>query len=220
MNPIKVVLVDDQALFREAMCSLLAKATDLEVIADVENGERAVEIVRGLLPDVVIMDLCMPGISGIEAARRIHSENPSVRVLMLTVLEDDAELFDALRAGASGYFLKTASYQLLVEAVRVVASGEVYLPQNMVTKVVEAFRRQRSGWRDATDEQRERVRGLSDRELDILRLVAKGHSNKEVSLALQLTEGTVKNHMTSILSKLKLPDRTSAALLARDLGIV
>lgn len=219
-TPIKILLVDDQALFREAMFSLMEKAEDLKVIGDADSGERAVELAQQIRPDVVIMDLCMPGISGIEAARLIRAENPEVQVLILTVSEHDDELFESLRAGAAGYLLKTASYQELMKAVRVVAGGNVYLPANLVTKVVGAFRQQKFGWAEASEEERERAKCLSQRELDVLRLVAKGRSNKEISAELQLTEGTVKNHMTSILGKLKLPDRTAAALLGRELGIV
>lgn len=214
---IRILLVDDQALFREGLRTVLSVNPDLVVVGEAANGEEAVRHARGSQPEVILMDLRMPKLGGVEATRRIRAAAPDIRVIVLTTFDDDEEVFDALRAGAVGYLLKDAPSEKLVEAIRAAARGESFLQPSITTKVVAEFNRL-SRTRPAPHPRL--LEPLSDRECEVLRQLASGKSNKEIAAALGLAEGTVKNHMTNILGKLGVLDRTQAALRARDLGLI
>lgn len=216
MGRIRILLVDDQAMFREGLRTLLATQPDFEVVGEAANGEEALHLSTTSHPEVVLMDLRMPVLDGVAATRRLRALHPEVRVIILTTFDDDEDIFEGLRAGALGYLLKDASSAKLFEAVRAAARGESFLQPSVAAKVVAEFARL------AEHAPRAEVpaEALSDRELAVLRLVAQGASNKEIALALFIAEGTVKNHLTNILTKLDARDRTQAALKARNLGLL
>ncbi|MGY1775717.1 response regulator [Geodermatophilus sp. SYSU D00804] len=217
MSAVRVLVVDDQALFREALVTLLGARPEVEVVGEAGDGHEALERAAAVRPDVVLMDLHMPVLDGIGVTRRLRVEQPHVRVLALTTFDDDEDVFAALRAGALGYLLKDVSSDRLVEAVLSAARGESVLQPSVAAKVVARFAQ-------LDDAPRPRpqplVVPLSDRELDVLRLLAEGRSNREIARTLYLAEGTVKNHVTSVLGKLGARDRTQAALRARALDLV
>ncbi len=217
MSAVRVLVVDDQALFREALGTLLDARPEVEVVGEAGDGHQALEQAAALAPDVVLMDLHMPVLDGIAATRRLRVEQPGVRVLALTTFDDDEDVFAALRAGALGYLLKDVSADRLVEAVQAAARGESVLQPSVAAKVVARFAQ-------LDDAPRARpqplVVPLSDRELDVLRLLADGRSNREIATTLFLAEGTVKNHVTNVLAKLGARDRTQAALRARALDLL
>jgi len=216
MGRIRIVLVDDQAMFREGLRTLLATQPDFEVVGEAANGGEALRLCATCQPEVVLMDLRMPVLDGVAATRQLHALYPDVRVIVLTTFDDDEDIFEGLRAGALGYLLKDASSTKLFEAVRAAARGESFLQPSVATKVVAEFAR--------LVEQGPRIEApvaaLSERELAVLHLVAQGASNKEIATTLFIAEGTVKNHLTSILAKLEVRDRTQAALKARELGLL
>ncbi|VVJ25197.1 Two-component transcriptional response regulator [Amycolatopsis camponoti] len=214
MTPVRVLLVDDQALFREALATLLATHDDIDVVGEAGNGEEALKRASELRPDVVLMDLRMPVLDGVGATRRLRQEHPSVQVIALTTFDDDEDVFAALRAGAVGYLLKDVSSARLVEAVLAAARGESVLQPSVAAKVVARFAQ--------LPEPRPQplVVPLSEREREVVRLLADGRSNREIAASLFLAEGTVKNHVTNLLGKLGARDRTQAALRARDLGLL
>ena len=217
MSAVRVLVVDDQALFREALVTLLGARPEVEVAGEAGDGRQALERTAELQPDVVLMDLHMPVLDGIAATRRLRVEQPGVRVLALTTFDDDEDVFAALRAGALGYLLKDVSSDRLVEALLSAARGESVLQPSVAAKVVARFAQ-------LDDAPRPRpqplVVPLSDRELEVLRLLADGCSNREIATALFLAEGTVKNHVTNVLGKLGARDRTQAALRARALDLL
>lgn len=215
---IRVLLVDDQALFREGLHTLLSVQADLEVVGEAGNGEEAVTAVATLRPDVVLMDLRMPVLDGVAATRRIMENHPTTRVIVLTTFDNDEDVFDGLRAGAVGYLLKDVPSARLYEAIRATARGESFLQPSIAAKVVAEFARM--GTRPSAPPQSALVEPLSDRELEILQHMAAGASNREIANALYITEGTVKNHVTNILGKLGVRDRTQAALKAKDMGLI
>jgi DNA-binding NarL/FixJ family response regulator len=218
VSPVRVLLVDDQALFREALATLLATRDDIDVVGEAGNGHEALSRAAELTPDVVLMDLRMPVLDGVAATRRLRLELPGVRVIALTTFDDDEDVFAALRAGAVGYLLKDVSSARLVEAVLAAARGESVLQPSVAAKVVARF----AQLPDTPAEPRPQplVVPLSERELEVLRLVADGRSNREIAASVFLAEGTVKNHVTNVLGKLGARDRTQAALRARDLGLL
>lgn len=215
---IKILLVDDQAPFREAMLQLFGLDGRVEVVAEAADGVEALRLTAEHQPHVVLMDLRMPVMDGVEATRRIRAEHRHVRVLMLTVFDQEEDVFEALRAGACGYLLKNTPADQLVNAICTVASGQTYLHPSVATHVVAEFNRL-SQPSPLSSEERRIASQLSQREEEILRHLVRGMSNKEIATALALTEGTVKNYMSRILDKLQVPDRTSAALMARTLGL-
>jgi DNA-binding NarL/FixJ family response regulator len=219
MKPIRLLLVDDQVLFREGLRILLSQHAQLHVLGEAAHGEEAIAAVRSLRPDVVLMDLRMPVLGGVEATRRIVREWPNTRVIVLTTFEDDEEVYQALRAGAAGYLLKASPSERVVNAIELTARGESFLEPSVTTKLLQHFTRL------ANQETRRApppplLEPLSARELDVLRHLAEGRSNKEIATLLAIAEGTVKNHMSNVLGKLGALDRTQAALRARELGLI
>ena len=217
MTPVRVLLVDDQSLFREALATLLSVRDEVEVVGEAANGAEAVECAARLRPDVVLMDLRMPGLDGIAATRRLRAGQPDVRVIALTTFDTDEEVFAALRAGAVGYLLKDVSSARLVEAILAAARGESVLQPSVAAKVVARVAALPD---EAVPRPRPPVVPLSERELAVVRLLAEGRSNREIAADLFLAEGTVKNHVTALLGKLGARDRTQAALRARALGLL
>ncbi|WP_328454670.1 MULTISPECIES: response regulator transcription factor [unclassified Amycolatopsis] len=217
MSPVRVLLVDDQALFREALATLLGTRDDIDVVGEAGNGDEALTRVAELTPDVVLMDLRMPVLDGVAATRRLRLAHPGVQVIALTTFDDDEDVFAALRAGAVGYLLKDVSSARLVEAVLAAARGESVLQPSVAAKVVARFAQLPE---PTAPRPQPLVVPLSERELEVLRLVADGRSNREIAAAVFLAEGTVKNHVTNVLGKLGARDRTQAALRARDLGLL
>ncbi len=217
-HPVRVLVVDDQTLFREALTTLLDVREEVQVVGAAADGAQALELVETLRPDVVLMDLRMPVLDGVATTRRLRVEHPGVRVLVLTTFDGDDEVFPALRAGAVGYLLKDATAPRLLEAVLAAARGESVLQPSVAAKVLARM----SQLPDPPNEPRRQplVDPLTDRELEVLRALADGLSNREAAQRLYLSEGTVKNHVTNVLAKLGVRDRTQAALRARELGLL
>ena len=212
-DKIRVLLVDDHTLFRSGIKSLLQRNEEFEVVGEAGDGLEGIKRARSLRPNVVLLDLHMPGVSGLEALKVIVEEIPEVRALMLTVSEDAQDLMDALRAGASGYLLKNIETEMLIDGVRRVAAGESVVSQQMTAKLIAGVRnppRQESSPPD-----RER---FSPRERDILASLAQGESNKEIARRLDLAESTVKIHVQNIFKKLNMTSRVQVALYAVEHG--
>jgi len=214
---IRVLLVDDQRLMREGLRTLLELEPDLQVTGEAGDGQAALDAYAALAPDVVLMDIRMPGMDGVEATRRLREQWPRARVIILTTFDDDASVFEGLRAGALGYLLKDVSGHDLAEAVRTVAGGGALIEPSVARRVLAEFARLAPPARPLDAGLAE---PFSERERDIVRLLAAGLSNKEIGDRLCLAEGTVKNYVTSILQKLGARDRTQAALRARERGLI
>lgn len=214
---IRVLLVDDQSLFREGLRTLLSVHDEIAVVGEAGNGAEAIDQVQALKPDVVLMDVRMPVLDGVAATRKIHTERPSTRVIMLTTFDDDEYVFEGLRAGAVGYLLKDVQSDKLLEAIRAAARGESFLQPAVAAKVVAEFTRTTT---PSEPDQSELIEPLSERELEILGHIATGASNREIANKLFIAEGTVKNHVTNILGKLNVRDRTQAALKGKSLNII
>ncbi len=212
---IRILLVDDQSLFREGLRTLLSTQTDFEVVGEAANGADAIHTAQTSKPDVVLMDLRMPVLDGVAATRKLREMLPDAQVIILTTFDDDEWVFDGLRAGALGYLLKDTPLDKLVEAIRAAARGESFLQPSIAAKVVAEFARM-----SAPPKKAALTEPLSERELEILKQVCAGASNKEIGVTLFITEGTVKNHLSNILGKLGVRDRTQAAMKAKELGLV
>jgi DNA-binding NarL/FixJ family response regulator len=216
-DQIRILLVDDQKLMREGLRILLELEPDLEVVGEARNGEAALEAYAALAPDVVLMDVRMPGMDGVEATWRLHERWPEARIIILTTFDDEEYIFEGLRAGALGYLLKDVSGEELAEAVRKVAAGGALIEPSVARKVLAEFARLAP---PARAPQEGLPEPLSERERDVLQLLALGLSNREIAERLALAEGTVKNYVTNILGKLGVRDRTQAAVRARELGML
>ncbi|MEF9905315.1 response regulator transcription factor [Streptomyces sp. P9-A2] len=214
---IRVLVADDQQMVRQGFTVLLNTYPDIEVIGQAVDGLDAVAQVADLAPDVVLMDIRMPELGGIEATRRITAATPHIRVLVLTTFDLDEYVYEALRAGASGFLLKDASSDQLAEAVRVVAAGEALLAPGITRRLIAEFARLEDRPRPPL---RERVGALTERETEVLGLIAQGLSNAEIAARLVVAEQTVKTHVGRILVKLGLRDRTQAAVFAYESGLV
>ena len=214
---IRVLLVDDQKLMREGLRVLLELEPDLDVVAEAGDGQAAVEAYAAHQPDVVLMDIRMPGMDGVEATWRLRERWPQARVIILTTFDDDEYVFEGLRAGALGYLLKDVSGQELAEAVRTVAAGGALIEPSVARKVLAEFARLAPPARPLEEALPE---PLSGREREVLQLLGQGLSNREIATRLSLAEGTVKNYVTGILQKLGVRDRTQAAVRARELGVI
>jgi DNA-binding NarL/FixJ family response regulator len=216
-GPLRILLVDDQQLMREGLRILLELEPDLKVVGEAEDGQQALEAYAELQPDVVLMDVRMAGMDGVEATWRLRERWPEARVIILTTFDDNEYVFEGLRAGAQGYLLKDVSGHDLAEAVRTVAAGGALIEPSVARKVVAEFARLAPPARAPEEGLPE---PLSGREREVLRLLALGLSNREIGTRLSLAEGTVKNHVTNILQKMGVRDRTQAAVRARELGLI
>jgi DNA-binding NarL/FixJ family response regulator len=212
----RIVVVDDQDVVRAAFEVLLGTQPDFTVVGSATDGQHAVRLCRELRPDVVLMDIRMPGIDGIEATRQILADHHRPRVLILTTFDLDEHVYDALDAGASGFLLKDASAERLFDAVRVVAAGEALLAPTVTRRLVAEFARLRARHRERDPA----LRSLTTRETEVLRLIAEGLSNPEIAARLVVGEETVKSHVSRILTKLGLRDRTQAVVVAYESGLV
>ena len=213
---IRVVLVDDQAMVRAGFRLILEAEDDIAIVGEASDGEQAIDVTRRMQPDVVLMDVQMPKMDGLEATRRLGQDSAiRSRVLILTTFEQDDYVFEALRAGASGFLLKNARPEDLVQAVRVVAAGEALLAPSITRRVIEEYSRRPARRRDDTD-----LANLTEREVEVLRLLATGLSNAELAARLYVSEGTVKTHLSHVLAKLGLRDRVQAVVFAYEHGIV
>ncbi len=213
---IRVLVADDQALVRGGFRLILDAQSDIEVVGEAADGVEALERTRALRPDVVLMDIRMPALDGLEATRRLLADADPPRVLMLTTFDLDEYVYDALRAGASGFLLKDVRPEQLADAVRVVAAGDTLLAPAITRRLVEQYlRRPRPGAQTQTS-----LGSLTDRELDVLRLVARGRSNQQIAGTLFLGESTIKTHLTHLFAKLGLRDRAQAVVLAYETGLI
>ena len=222
---IKVLLVDDQTLIRQGIRLLLEIEPDIQVVGQAADGRAALEQVEALHPDVVLMDVRMPEMDGVAATRTLSARHPEVKVIILTTFEDDETVFEGLKAGARGYLLKDISSEEMAQAVRKVAAGDALIQSRLTRKVLAEFSRMAT----ATDRGSSSKRGpvtealpvaLTERELQVLQTLAHGLSNREIADQLVITEGTVKNHVSSLIDKLGVRDRTQAVLKAQELGLI
>lgn len=213
MDPLRVLIADDHTLFRYGMRGLLATQPDIEVVGEAKTGDEAVRLAGELKPDVVLMDIKMPGVSGIEATRRILADHPRVRILMVTMFEDDASVFTAMRAGARGYVLKDADKDDVLGAIRTVGRGGAVFSPGIAARLVDFF----TTGRPAVP--REAFPTLTEREREMLHLMAQGASNVEIARLLSLSSKTVANYVSNILHKLQVADRKEAVLRAREAGL-
>ena len=213
MPPIRILLADDHRLFRQGMRQICEILGSFEVIGEAENGEEAVHLAQELQPDVILMDVQMPLLDGVQATRLITENNPAIRVIILTMYRQDRYVFEAIKAGARGYLLKDADEQELVEVVRAVHRGEALIDPGLASKVLDEFRR----LSQMTVEEGV-VESLTPGELDVLRLVAQGADNKTIGEQISLSESTVANRLSTIYQKLHVNNRTQAALVALRRG--
>jgi len=208
--PIRVVIADDHLLVREGLRAILAVANDILLIGEACDGEEAIELAKTLSPEVMLMDLRMPHVDGIEAIRQIKASHPAIEIVILTTYDDDAHILQGLGAGARGYLLKDAGRNALFGSIRAAARGESLLPPEVLAALLAHSNRQERAERE----------GLSQREQEVLRLLVTGAANKEIAMQLNITERTVKAHVTGILNKLGVNSRTEAAAVAIRTGLV
>ncbi|MDP3967363.1 MAG: response regulator transcription factor [Nocardioides sp.] len=208
-EPVRVVVVDDQELFRRGLTMLLAAEDDIEVVGEAGDGIAATELAATAVPDVVLLDVRMPKRSGIEACLSIKEAAPSAKIIMLTMSDEEADLYDAVKSGASGYLLKDSSIDEVAQAVRVVADGQSLISPSMAVKLIDEFKQMSRADRDQVPTPK-----LTERELEVLRKVAEGLNNREVAKQLFISENTVKNHVRNILEKLQLHSRMEAVMYA------
>jgi DNA-binding NarL/FixJ family response regulator len=213
MDPVRLMVVDDHTLFRDGLRALFGSIDDIDVVGEASNGEEAVDKVGRLQPDVVLMDIQIPEINGIEATRRIVSAHPEIGVIVVTMLEDDDSVFAAMRAGARGYILKGADQDEMLRAIRSVASGEALFGAEVADRLVSFFNGASQPHGDPAFPE------LTERERQVLDLIAKGWSNAKIAGSLVISPKTVSNHCSNIFSKLQVADRTQALLRAREAGL-
>ncbi len=209
----RIIICDDQAIVRDGLELLLKLEKDMDVIGLAQDGAQAVELAAQKSPDLVLMDLKMPGMNGVEATRRIRAQNPKTRVLVLTTFDDDEWVFDAIRAGASGYLLKDTPREKVIESLRGTMTGKTYVDPLVAGKLMEQVASKQEQPSKLVTEK------LTGREVDVLRLIARGLSNAEIAEKLLLSEGTIRNHVSAIFTKLDVSDRTQAAILAIRHGL-
>jgi NarL family two-component system response regulator LiaR len=210
---ISVMIVDDHEMVRNGAKGYLEAQDGIEVVAEAESGEGAVQLAREVIPDVVLMDLLMPGMDGVEATRKVKDISPRTQIIVLTSYHQDEHIFPALQAGAISYLLKDVKAGELVEAIRRAAKGEATLHPRVAARVIRQFR-------DGEPTRRSLFTDLTEREMEVLGLIAKGHTNQRIAKDLVISVGTVKGHVSNILSKLQLADRTQAAVYAWQEGLV
>jgi DNA-binding NarL/FixJ family response regulator len=212
MEPIKILIVDDHTVVRDGLSAMFTREKDFTVVGEAENGKVAVQKAQELKPDVVLLDLRMPEMDGVEAMRRIKEADSTIRFLVLTTYDSDEYIFQAIQTGAKGYLLKDTSREELFHAVRTVSRGESLLQPNVAARVLDRFAQM--------SRQTNSVESLSDREIEVLRLMAKGSANKEIAAELCISESTVKTHVANIFQKLDVSDRTEAVTQALQKGII
>ena len=206
---IRVLVADDHALFRKALASVFQDEEDVDLVGEASDGEEAVKLAHELVPDVILMDVRMPKVLGIDATRQINQELPAIKIVMLTVSDDEADLFEAIKAGASGYLLKEVDPTEIAQAIRQISEGHSLLSPAVASKLVSEF----AAISKRSDERASRP-SLTDRELEVLRYAADGLTNRQIGRRLQISENTVKNHIRNILEKLHLHSRMEAVLYA------
>jgi DNA-binding NarL/FixJ family response regulator len=211
VEPVRVLIVDDHALFRRGLIMVLESEDGIEVVAEAEDGEEAVRKAAEFAPDVVLMDVRMPRVSGIAATREIAEVIPTAKILMLTVSDEEDDLYEAVKAGATGYLLKEISIEEVADAIRAVTQGQSLISPSMASKLLTEFN---SLAKRAEEKQQVPVPRLTERELEVLKLVAQGMSNREIAEQLFISENTVKNHVRNILEKLHLHSRMEAVVYA------
>jgi DNA-binding NarL/FixJ family response regulator len=216
-NPIRVLLADDHVLFREGLAGIISSQPDMEVIGEAEDGLEAIVKARELVPNLILMDIQMPGIDGIEATRQIKTEIPDVTIVMLTVQNDEVKLFEAIKCGAQGYLLKNIRSRDMLNMLRGVMQGDAAISPAMAGQVLEEFRRMSVQIPPDVDNE---IISLTQREREVLTQVAKGASDKEIADTLCISLHTVKSHMRNILAKLQVNNRREAARIARHKGLV
>jgi DNA-binding NarL/FixJ family response regulator len=212
-QPIRLFIADDHALFREGLRALLSATVDIICVGEAATGDEALRQIDESRPDVVLMDINMPGINGIEATRRILRASPELGIIMVTMLEDDASLFAAMRAGARGYVLKGANHHELLQAIRAVAGGQVLFGPAVATRITQFFARPLPGSAE------EPLAELSQREREILDLIARHYTNPEIAQQLGISEKTIRNHVSNIFNKLQVATRAQAIDKARQAGL-
>ena len=213
MEPLRVLIADDHPLFRHGIAALLQASPEFEVVGEATTGEEAIALAEQLQPDVILMDIRMPGINGIEATRGILHTSPHIRVLMVTMSEDDASVFTAMRAGARGYVLKEAQKDDMLRAIRAIGRGEAIFSPAIAGRLIDFFAAPRPGAPPQAFPE------LTEREREILELIAQGHSNPEIAERLVLSPHTVRNYVSNIFSKLQVVDRAQAIVRAREAGL-
>jgi DNA-binding NarL/FixJ family response regulator len=213
MDLLRVLIADDHLLFRDGLRALIASAEDMELAGEATTGDEAIELAASLQPDVILMDIQMPGVNGVDATRRIVRMSPHIGILMVTMFADDTSVFTAMRAGARGYLLKGANHAEMLRAIRAVGSGEAIFSPAIATRMMTFF----GSIQPAAQPQV--FPELSEREREILNLIAQGRRNPEIAQHLILSEKTVRNHVSNILSKLQVADRTQAIIRAREAGL-
>jgi len=213
MEALRILIADDHPLFRHGIRELLNLTPDIQVVGEATNGEEAITQAEALHPDAILMDINMPGVNGIEATRRILYNAPHIRILVVTMFEDDATVFAAMRAGARGYVLKDAEKENILRAIQAVGKGEAIFSPTIATRLIDFFATQDSAL------PREIFPSLTERERGILQLIARGRSNAEISRELSLSPKTVYNYVSNILNKLQVADRAQAVIRARDAGL-
>jgi DNA-binding NarL/FixJ family response regulator len=211
-DPIRVLIVDDHAPFRAGMRSLLGSVAEMEVTGEAENGDEAIQKAAKLQPDVILMDIQMPGTNGIEATRQIYQSNPHIGVIVLTMFEDNDSVFSAMRAGARGYLLKGAEQAEILRSIHAVKSGEAMFGPAIARRLINFFAQLNSKPSHPFPE-------LTEREREVLDLLARGTSNAEIAGALVISQKTVRNHVSNIFNKLQVADRAQAIIRARTAGL-
>lgn len=213
MEALRVLIADDHPLFRHGIHEFLNLAPDIQVIGEVTSGEEAITQAEALQPDVILMDVNMPGVNGIEATRRIMHDSPHIRILVVTMFEDDGSVFAAMRAGARGYILKDAEKENILRAIQAVGNGEAIFSPTIATRLIDFFATQSSAL------PREIFPSLTEREREILQLIARGQSNADIARELSLSPKTIYNYVSNIFSKLQVADRAQAIIRAREAGL-
>ena len=215
METIRIMIVDDHTVVRDGLSAMLGRQEDFTVVGEAENGLEAIEKTKDLNPDVILMDLRMPELTGVEAMRRIREDDPDAKFIVLTTFDSDEYIFDAIEAGAKGYLLKDASRDDLFKAVRAVHRGESLIEPGVAAKILDRLAQlsRRSAEPSSID-------GLSERELEVLQLMAKGSANKEIAASLSISESTVKTHVANIFQKLEVNHHTEAVTQALQKGII
>ncbi len=219
MDTIRVLIADDHQLFRDGLKALLLSAPDTEVVGEAATGAEVIQLAAQTQPDVILMDIQMPDMDGVEATRAIIQASPNINVLMVTMFDDDQSVFAAMRTGARGYVLKGAKHDEMLRAIRAVNSGAAIFSPNIAARMMRFFTVSRNTAENTASRSEETFADLTDREREILALIARGQSNAAIAETLTISVKTVRNHVSNILNKLQVADRAQAAIRAREAGL-